>query len=159
MKKFFPCIVLPVVLFLLPITSFAHTPDLFPSGFWGPIVSCGAPIKVTTTGTGNDRTTQAEPNDGACLSLCDLVHTLIHLIVFGMSLALYAGAPVLFAWGGILILISAGNPGKISEGKKILTGTLIGILIILLAYLIIKTLIDTLGIAYIPFGVFDCVVK
>lgn len=140
------------ILSLLPAVSSAHAPNILTGGYWGPFVTCTAPITLPLPPAGTPQGTTA------CKSLCDLIHTLIHVIAFGMSLTLYAAAPILFAWGGILILISSGNPGKISEGKKVLTGTLIGVLIILSAYLIVKTLIDTLGITLIPTG-FQCVVQ
>ncbi|OGZ53426.1 MAG: hypothetical protein A3B25_01880 [Candidatus Ryanbacteria bacterium RIFCSPLOWO2_01_FULL_48_26] len=166
MKKFLYCLaIFCSVVLLFPAATFAHTPNIFPSGYWGGadpensnrsgIVSCSPPIQTIRLG---GEVVPFEP-ETACKSLCDLIHTLIHLIVFGMSITLFGAAPILFAWGGILILTSAGNPGKISDGKKILTGTLIGILIILSAYLIVKTFIDALGISGITFGVLDCVVK
>ncbi len=164
MQKLFPYVALPVILFVLPIVSFAYnTPALFPTGFWGPIVSCTAPITIQQPQgpqqNGLPLPPTTTPSTNACLSLCDLIATLINLIVFGMSLTLFAGAPVLFAWGGILILISAGDPGKISEGKKILTGTLIGVLITLLAYLLVSTLLTTLNLTgYIPIS-FNCTVS
>lgn len=41
-----------------------------------------------------------------------------------------------------MFLTSAGNPGRMGEAKKILTGTLIGVLIVLSAYLIVKMFVD-----------------
>jgi len=170
MKKF-AYIAFPAILFLLPILSFAHTPNVLQGGYWGqglnPIVSCTAPIVIqkgyysgntfipSITGTSS----RPIPSNNPCLSLCDLIHTIFHIIAFGISLTLYLGVPVLFAWGGILIMASGGNPGRISEGKKVLTGTLIGLLITLFAYLIVKTLIDTLGINGLIPLTFQCVVR
>ncbi len=153
-----------VIFSLLPAVSFAHPTNVLTGGYWGqapnPIISCGAPIIVTP---GPGITPTIRENLSGCRSLCDLIHTLMHIIAFGMSITLYVATPILFAWGGILILISAGNPSKISEGKKILTGTLIGLLIILSAYLIVKTFINTLGITdFIPGfsgSTFSCVVR
>ncbi len=82
-----------------------------------------------------------------CTSACQLVGTFINVVYFGITITLYFIFPTLFAWGGIVILTSAGNPGRIESGKKILTGTLIGILIVLGAWLIIKIFIDVLGAA------------
>ena len=49
MKKF-AYIAFPAILFLLPILSFAHTPNVLQGGYWGqglnPIVSCTAPIVI-----------------------------------------------------------------------------------------------------------------
>ena len=162
-----------ILLFLgaFPLMTSAHVPSILNGGYWGGedpstgmsgIVSCSAPITVTQhPGESESDIFPPDVSQGQhpCTSLCDLIHTLIHLISLGESIALYAAAPILFAWGGILILISAGNPGRISEGKKILTGTLIGVLIILSAYLIVRTLIVTLDIGrFIPLGI-DCSIK
>jgi len=46
-----------------------------------------------------------------------------------------------------MILVAGGDPGKLGEGKKILTGTLVGILIVLGAFLIVSTFIKFLGVS------------
>ena len=162
----YPTLLATLIFLILPAVSFAHTPNLFQSGYWGGpetqggrggLVSCTAPVEVSGCVGGG-----GAPAGVPCTSLCDLIHTIVHIIVFGMSLTIFGATPILFAWGGILILISSGNAGKISDGKKILTGTLIGLLIILSAYLIVKTFVVTLGLTgYIPgFGnAFTCVQK
>ncbi len=122
-------------LVLPPLFVSASTmPDIFPKGYWatGGLVSC----------TG-----------GNC-SLDELIQTVLNVVSFGITLALFVAAPILFGWGGIKIMLGSQLPGlekgsTISEGKKILTGTLIGILIVLTAYLMIKTLVSLLGITNI----------
>jgi hypothetical protein len=113
-------------LVLLPLVASAHAPQLWgmPPGYWGPILSC--------SGSGQGGLPK-------CTSLCDLLHTFQNVIYFGISLAFFAIAPVLLIWGGVLILIAGANPGLLEQGKKILTGTLIGILIVLCAFLIVNT--------------------
>lgn len=116
-----------VISFFLPVLSFAHAPNIWAGGYWGnpPLLSC----------TG-----------GTCANLCDLVHTVIHILYFIMSIAVYIATPILFAWGGLKIIVSTGNPGKVSEGKKIVTGTLVGVLITLGAFLVISTFLKVLGV-------------
>ncbi len=172
-KKFFLYLALPTAILFIPAVSSAHVPNILSGGYWGGvdsetgmsgIVSCTPPITVQPANgppdaNGNYPPPVTAPSQHACMSLCDLIHTLLHVIAFGESLALYAGAPILFAWGGILIIISSGNPGKISEGKKILTGTIIGVLIMLSAYLIVSTFINVLGLAnFIPLTL-QCMVR
>ncbi len=118
-------------LFVVPFVASANMPNIWPSGFWGPLVSC--------TGTGGN-------GFPACKSLCDIIQTLENILAFAESIALFIAAPVLFAWGGIVILTAGGNPGKLETGKKIFTGTLIGVLITLGAYLIIATFINVFGV-------------
>lgn len=46
-----------------------------------------------------------------------------------------------------MILIAGASPDKLATGKKILTGTLIGVLIVLSSFLIVETFISILGVA------------
>ncbi|MEK9180297.1 MAG: hypothetical protein AAB897_02700 [Patescibacteria group bacterium] len=124
-----PVILLSSFLFLLSTSpvSAATMKDIFPTGYWA------------TKGL-------LECSQQGC-TLDDLIQTALNFVSFGMTLALFVGAPILFAYGGVMILISGGSPDKLGQGKKILTGTLIGALIVLCAYLIIKTFVSLLGIS------------
>ena len=57
-----------------------------------------------------------------------------------------AGSIALFALivGGVMYMISAGDEQKIATAKKIFNFTVIGLILILLSYSIIKTLTDIL---------------
>lgn len=50
------------------------------------------------------------------------------------------GGVFMFAVGGILIIFSGGNAEKISSGKEIITGTVIGLILIFLAQLILAAI-------------------
>lgn len=120
------------LLFLVSVPIFASAskmPDIFPQGYWADkgLLYCSS---------------------GGC-TFDDLIQTVLNVVSFGITLALFVAAPILFGWGGIMILISGASPDKQSEGKKIITGTVIGILIVLTAYLMIKTLVGLLGITNI----------
>ncbi|MBI2033616.1 MAG: hypothetical protein HYT13_00750 [Candidatus Liptonbacteria bacterium] len=80
-----------------------------------------------------------------CTSICQILVLFQRLIYFGISLVFFAIAPVLFLWGGIMLLVSAGSPEKISRGKKILTGTLFGIGIALGSFIIVNTFFWAMG--------------
>jgi hypothetical protein len=71
----------------------------------------------------------------------ELVNAIINFILT-ISLAV---VPLLVIWGAVLILISGGNPEKISEGKRIITWSLIGFAIILSAKGLIALVRDILG--------------
>lgn len=137
-----------IVPLFAPISAMA-APKIWPTGFWGPIVSCtGNPYN--TASTTNNTANGAVPysvNKNACTSLCDLVNTAINLIYFGISFALFIVTPILFAWGGIKFMISQGNPNGISGAKKILTGAIVGLLIVLGAWLIVNTIVGFLNIS------------
>jgi len=80
------------------------------------------------------------PND-----LCHLIKTGQNAIAFGRDLMLVVFAPLLFAYGAIKIMISRGSPEKLGEGKKIVTGTVVGILLGLGAFLIINAFVALIG--------------
>ena len=119
-------LVIVIVATVAPLLVSAHTPALT-SALGGPIVSCG------------------RSGVPAC-SRAELIHTFIHIIYFGMGVALYIIAPIAFGWGGIMFLISGGNEGRIGTAKKIMTGTAIGVVLVLSSFLIVKIFIGVLGI-------------
>jgi hypothetical protein len=47
------------------------------------------------------------------------------------------GAIIMFIYGGILMIFSGGNASKITAGKEIIFGTIIGLILILLASVIL----------------------
>lgn len=79
---------------------------------------------------------------GNC-NLCDVLYGFLKLAYWGMglmgSLALLA-----FIIGGLYWFAAAGDKNKIAKGKSILTGTVMGIIIILSAFLIINFVISAL---------------
>ena len=62
-----------------------------------------------------------------CTSLCDLVDTIINIVYFGMSLALFIIAPVAVVAGGLWFTLGGANPGMLESGKKTITGAVIGV--------------------------------
>jgi len=55
-------------------------------------------------------------------------------------------------WGGFTYLTSSGNPKKVEQGTKIMTGAIFGIVISLLSWLIVDTVIKTLADKQVAFG-------
>lgn len=115
-----------LVLLAAPLLASAAKMPNIP--YWGPFVDC---TKID------------------CNSLNGLVQVALNIVSFGITIALFFAAPALFAWGGILLLISGASPSKREQGKKIITGTLIGVLITLFAFLIVQTFVSLLGISNI----------
>ena len=124
----------------IPLAASAYTtPNLWgtPPGFWGPLVSCtGNYLSSNSDGT--------TPNP--CTSLCDLVGTFINIVYFGMSIGIFIIAPIMIVTGGIMILMAGANPGMLETGKKALTATVVGLVIVLSAYLIVNTFVTVLNI-------------
>jgi hypothetical protein len=121
----------------LPLMASAawSTPNIWgvPPGYWGPLVSC----------TGNYINAGTLP---PCTSLCDLIDTIINVIYFGMSIAIFIIAPICIVIGGIMILLGGANPGMLESGKKALTGAIIGLIIVLCSYLIVNTVLTVLNL-------------
>jgi hypothetical protein len=138
MKKIIFCLCAFGVV-LLPSLVFA-APNIWPTGFWGPLVSCtGNPYIFGANGA-------TSTNSSACTSLCDLVNTVENIIYFGISVVVFIITPILFAWGGLMFMFSRGKPEGISKARSILTGALIGLCIVLCAWLIVNTVVNVLGI-------------
>ncbi|HUZ92916.1 MAG TPA: hypothetical protein VNG29_02860 [Candidatus Paceibacterota bacterium] len=117
----------------VPLVASAATkyqmPGIWPTGYWGQAVNGNPAGLVSCTGL-------------TCTSLCDLLQTIENILSFGESVVIFIATPVLFAWGGITIMIASGDPSRLQQGKKILTGTLIGLLITLTAYIIVATFVN-----------------
>jgi len=52
---------------------------------------------------------------------------------------------IMFVYGGVMFLISAGSSDKIAQAKKIIVAAVVGLLIVFSSWLIIKFVTDSLG--------------
>lgn len=48
-----------------------------------------------------------------------------------------------FLWGGFLLLTSGGSPNRVEQGKKAITGAVIGLVIVLTSVVVVNTFIAT----------------
>lgn len=80
-----------------------------------------------------------EPECGSC----ELLQLINNLIEFLVQLAILV-AGVIFAWGGFKMVISAGESGSISEARGMMTNAVVGIVIVLCAWLAVDTLMKML---------------
>ena len=94
---------------------------------WGqPLVPCGQ---------------EAQPK-------CDFnqaMQLLNNIIDFGLLLVPFLAAIALM-FAGFMYLTSAGDTGKVSKAHEIFTDTVIGIVVALAAWLIVKTILSGLGV-------------
>lgn len=125
--------VIVAVVQLLPLAAGAVSFPFWPSNAT-PLLSCGISGRTP------------------CTSLCQLIETSQNFIYFGLTFLLFAIAPVLIAWGGIQILIAGPSPSRLESGKKILTGTIIAVVIGLGAFLIVNTFLFFIGARINPEG-------
>lgn len=66
-------------------------------------------------------------------------------VVSAMLAIAGAGTLVMFVWGGIQMVISQGDPGKISKGKDTLVWAVIGLVVIFTAYALVGAIIRALS--------------
>jgi len=80
------------------------------------------------------------PCDGPGCRACDVVILGQNLLMWfiGIMASIIA---LMFAWGGMQMVMSAGNTGAVSAGKEKMTNAVIGLVIILGAWLIVDTVL------------------
>jgi len=143
---------LPIIVILfLPYVVFACSAN---SNVWnisilkGPLITC--------TGAGTPGGTDAKN----CQDLCDLVCTSSNVVYFAIGVVIWIIAPIMIAWSGIMLVISRGSPEKTGQARKMVTGVVIGLLIVLCAYLIVYTFVSVMGISGIGgFGNSACTIQ
>ena len=97
--------------------------------------------------------------DDPCTEICECAPcTLCHFFVLFKRIVDFATLNILFPLavlmivvGGVMFLTAGGDPGRIGGAKKILTATVIGLAIILVAWLIVDTVITFITPAGSPF--------
>ncbi|PCI29719.1 hypothetical protein COB52_02300 [Candidatus Kaiserbacteria bacterium] len=83
------------------------------------------------------------PCHGADCGFDDLIQIGQDLLTFMIGLGIIISA-VMFAYAGWLFFSGGGNEAKITKGKGIFTAVVIGLIILLVAWLVIDTLLKTL---------------
>lgn len=78
-------------------------------------------------------------------TVCHLYTGVRQIINFILTKLVLPLAVVAILAGGIYLLISAGNPGKIETGKSIIWWAIIGLILAFAAWVIINTILDTVG--------------
>ena len=152
MKKF--AYAVPIVAFLalwvfIPTVLADSAP--INSNVWNPTILQGPLVTCTGAGAGGTKT---------CTNLCDLISTAANVVYFGIGVVIWIIAPIMIAWSGIRLVFSRGNPEATSGARKMIWGVVIGLFIVLCAYLIVYTFISVLGITGIGgFGTSACQVK
>ncbi len=98
----------------------------------GPLVTC----------TGNYLSASGNGLLPKCTDLCDLFYTIINFIYFMMAFAIWIIIPISFVVAGFLLLTSRGNPEAQGKAKKMMTGAVMGTVVLLCSYLIVATFVN-----------------
>lgn len=73
-----------------------------------------------------------------------LIVVINNIILLLLTLAIVFVAPLMIAWAGFLLVVSQGDSGKRTEARKILTNTIVGIVIALAGWLIVDAIMAVL---------------
>ncbi len=74
--------------------------------------------------------------------LMELINKVINFLLFKIAMPL---AALIFAYAGFLLITAGGDPSKVTKAKAIIRNLLIGFVIALAAWLIVNTILSTLG--------------
>jgi len=144
--------VLALLLLVAPAFAFA-TVAYTPPSVWNP-GTLGAPLLICAGAPQAD-----SANLPLCGNLCDLVSQFLNIVYIAIAWVIWVIAPVAFIAGGIMYMLSGAKPDLHSTATKTLTGTVIGVVIVLCSYLIIYTLVAFLKISGIGgFGAAACTI-
>lgn len=84
------------------------------------------------------------PGESPC-TVCHLLKLLSNIALFIVRTAMPPLAGLLFLIGGIMMIASAGSEERYKKGKAIIINTAIGVVIVLGSWVIVNTIIVTLG--------------
>lgn len=109
--------------------------------FYGGLVPCGRKVDDPNTAI----------IENAPCTLCHLFVLFKKIVDEIVVPYVFLLAVLMIVVGGIILQTAGGDPGKIGQGKKILKAAIIGVIIILVAWLIVDTIIVFLTPADSPF--------
>lgn len=106
------------------------------------------PIAGGIVPCGRERDDAVTPEFENCpCRLCHLFILIDRIVDFTLFKIIAPLAVLMIVIGGAIFLTASGNPERISAGKRLMTNTVIGILIIFAAWLIINTILMFIGVA------------
>ena len=132
---------LPMSFLLSPSMALAQTP---PKTFTGGIVQCGNGVNgglVSDPGSAGSGAVVGQQSCGF-VQLMQLINRIIDYLLFLIA-PIIATCIILYA--GILMLTSAGSTENVTKAKGLFSKAVIGLLVALMAWLIVKFLMTSLG--------------
>lgn len=73
------------------------------------------------------------------------IPVLLGKVIFAVLGIVGSLALVMFIYGGLLWMLSAGNADKVTKGKEVIIWATIGIIVIFSAYALVKLVLSTMG--------------
>ena len=69
----------------------------------------------------------------------DLYQLIVNVVEFAIKYLAFPLVVIFFLWGGFLLLTSGGSPNRVEQGKKAITGAIVGLVIVLTSVVVIHT--------------------
>ncbi len=114
----------------IPYQNLTSKFNIFGGGYWGPLLTCTGDYSATSSRDGTYKT---------CTSACDVIIEFEAILYFALTLVMYVGAPVMLVVGAGMIMFAGANPNLLSQGRKVLFSTVIGVVLALASYVIVST--------------------
>jgi hypothetical protein len=132
----------PMLAFAANQWSWTNLPSVWNiSVLQGPLVTCTGDI------TGLNPTSGGPTNP--CQSLCDLILTIVVDIYIAIAFVIWIILPIMIIVGGIMYMMGGADPGLLTTAKSTLKGAIIGVIIVLCAYLLVATFVKFMTITNI----------
>ncbi len=153
MKKY---LILPLILsffFVFASVSFAQSTTIKSNTSFVDIFMTNPVSFVTNIANAQEDGTGIVSNEcgynlekgGRMCNFVDFMGLIQRLIGYIFVLVLPIAA-IVFAYAGFLFITSGGDPGKKTAAKNAMTKLLIGIVVIMMAWLLVKTVLTSLGV-------------
>lgn len=85
------------------------------------------------------------PGTGVDCELCHLFVLFNNIIQFLMINIIPLLAVLMFVWGGVTFYLAAGDPTGVTKGKNIIKSTLIGLVIVYMAWSLVGIFVTAIG--------------
>jgi hypothetical protein len=109
------------------------------------VAACGAYLPVIADAQGIPKQIVPETCTGPNCDCGDLVQLASNILNTGIYIAIVLSA-ILFAWAGFQYLTNAANAEGKGHAKELIKNVIIGLVVILAAWLIVNTLMETLQV-------------
>lgn len=83
---------------------------------------------------------------GTDCNFCELIALFQRVLYLGLTVLLFVIVPILISIGGFYILVDMGSEERYRRGRQIVKGTVYGLALALVAFLVVNTVIAVLGI-------------
>lgn len=79
------------------------------------------------------------PCEGADCTKADFYQLIVNVIEFAIKYLAFPLVVLFFLIGGFILLTSGGSPTRVEQGKKAITGAVVGLVIVLISVVVINT--------------------